>query len=650
MRKDKRVSMQKYSLKEQQEIIKECGEFLQDSSNTFKDDVKRQVDQLEMFGGNFWTDSVCKTYRRTNKLRPNLHFSNWEVLRNAAVSPFSASPWHIALENTESKKTEIDKGEENAATTNQETQKEIDSYEADSDCKTAYIEGVGRGFICGAGYYLLGVETDELTGQNKICGEFVTRQNSVAFDPNATAVDGSDAEQGAIVNYISLTKAKRLYGNGVVPLDYPNAQPTLTFVDIGQWPNVANKIQVVTYYRKKNVEVKVNETRTEKRTIVEWFKICGNAIIDSGELPIRYIPIVRFAGFATFRNGEVIYTGIIDKTFSLQLGINIAYSTMVERAGRSVKANYITNVDSVDGLDAYYKKLNEDDSLLVMYKGDKPPIPVQESFVTSDLSEMIANTRNLLSDVVGIPLTGINGINESNKTATEVLQQQANAESNVANIYNNAYKATRTIGRIVIQLITGGVDLKFTLENGPAIISQNMKKRQELAMVANLLPDNLKPLLALYYVDTIKSEQSKEIKSDIIANLPTDLKLVGDQPTDPAAIHELRRMQVICDGLAEQLEATKAENEELKKQYESAEMSLLNTREQRADDMERFRISETNKMNLETAKLESQNAKAAAELAIKNKAVNADMQRAATEAEQAAVDTAEKIAGGENAV
>jgi hypothetical protein len=634
-----------YSEKEQQEIIKECGEFLLDSSNTFKDDVQRQVEQLEMFGGNFWTDSVCKTYRRTNKLRPNLHFSNWEVLRNAAVSPFSASPWHIALENTESKKTEVDKDEADALTTNKETQKEIDNYEGDSDCKTAYIEGVGRGFICGAGYYVLGVETDELTGKNKILGEFITRQNSVAFDPNAQAVDGSDAEQGAIVNYISLQKAKRFYGNGIVPLDYPEAQPTLTFVDVGQWPNIANKIQIVTYYRKKSVKVD-----GQTRTYVEWFKICGNAIIDSGELPIRYIPIVRFAGFATFRNGDIIYTGIIDKTFSLQLGINIAYSTMVERAGRSVKANYITNVDSVDGLDDYYKKLNEDESLLVMYKGDKPPIPIQESFVTSDLSEMIANTRNLLSDVVGIPLTGINGINESNKTATEVLQQQVNAESNVANIYNNAYKATRTIGRIVIQLITGGVDLKFTLENGPAIISQNMKKRQELAMVSSLLPENLRPLLALHYVDTIKSDQSKELKADIIANLPVELKLVGDQPTDPAAIHELRRMQGICDGLAEQLETIKAENEDLRKQYESAEMSLLNTREQRADDMERFRISETNKMNLETAKLKSQNAKAAAELAIKNKAVNADMQRAATEAEQAAVDTAEKIAGGENAV
>ena len=41
-------------------------------------------------------------------------------------------------------------------------------------------------------------------------------------------------------------------------------------------------------------------------------------------------------------------------------------------------------------------------------------------------------------------------------------------------------------------------------------------------------------------------------------------------------------------------------------------------------------------MNLETAKLESQNAKAAGELALKNKQVNAEMQRSALEAEKTA--------------
>ena len=620
-------------IENENEIIKECQDFLTDSATAFGTDMARQTEQLEMFGGNFWTDNTKKTYRRTNKLRPNLHFSNWEVLKNASVSPFSRSPYHIALEDTMSDKNVEDPF--GLGLSYEDVQNDIDKYEGDTDCKVSYIDALGRAYVCGNGFYVLGVEEDELTKHNKICGEFVVRQESVAFDPNANNVDGSDAEQGAIVNYISLKKAKRLYGNGIVPMDYPKVQPTLSFVDNIQFPDIENKIQVVTYYRKHKVE--------GGATIVQWFKICGNAIIDSGELPIRYIPIVRFAGFATYRNGNIFYTGIVDKTFSLQLGINIAYSTLVERAGRSVKANFITNVDAVSGLDDYYKKMNEDDSLLVMYKGDKPPIPINENFVTGDLSDMIANTRNLLSDVVGVPLTGINGINESNKTATEVLQQQANAESNVANFYQNAYKATRTIGRIVIELITGGKDLPFTLENGPAVISEKMKKQQELSVVSGLVPENMKALVAMHYLDTLKSDEAESVKADIVANLPTDIKVVSEQPTDAVAIHELRRMQNLCEQMNLQIEELTKQNEELQKQYEASEMTLLNQREDRNLGMQRFMISEQNKMNLETAKLESQNAKAAGELALKNKQVNAEMQRSALEAEKTAIETAEKV-------
>lgn len=618
-------------------IIKECQEFLTDSATAFATDMNRQKEQLEMFGGNFWTDGTKKTYRRTNKLRPNLHFSNWEVLKNASVSPFSRSPYHIALENTESDE-HVNADPFGIGLTYDDVQDGIDKYEGDTDCKTSYIDALGRAYVCGNGFYVLGVEKDELNGENKICGEFVVRQESVAFDPNANNVDGSDAEQGAIVNYISMKKAKRLYGNGIVPMDYPSSQPTLSFVDNAQFPDITNKIQVVTYYRKH----KVGEGDDE-RTIVQWFKICGNGIIDSGELPIRYIPIVRFAGFTTYRNGDIFYTGIVDKTFSLQLGINIAYSTLVERAGRSVKANFITNVDAVDGLDAYYKKMNEDDSLLVMYKGDKAPIPIIENFVTGDLSDMIANTRNLLSDVVGVPLTGINGINESNKTATEVMQQQANAESNVANFYQNAYKATRTIGRIVIELITNGKDIPFTLENGPAVISEKMKKQQELSVVAGLVPENMKALVAMHYLDTLKSDEAKSVKKDVVANLPLDIKVASEEPTDAVAIHELRRMQGLCEQMNLQIEELKKQNEELQKQYEASEMTLLNQREDRDLGMKRFMIAEQNKMNLETAKLESQNAKVAGELAIKNKQVNAEMQRTAVETEKTALETAEAV-------
>ena len=610
------------------DIIKECEKFLKESSTEFSTDMQRQTEQLEQFSGNFWTDGICKKYKRTNKNRPNLHFSNWEVMANAAISPFSDSPFHIALEKTDED-------------LNKETQEGIDNYEGDNDSKTNLLFSAKRAFICGNGFYVLSVDRDELTDKNKICGEFVTRQDSVALDPSAMAVDGSDAEQGAIVNYLSLKKAKRLYGDGIVPMDYPDSLPTLDFTGITQWQNEEGKVQVVTYYRKKNITLEGGK----KTTIVEWFKICGNGIVDRGTLPIKFIPIVRFAGYAVYKGGAVRYVGIVDKTFSLQLGINIAYSTMVERAGRSAKANYLAHVDAVNGLAEYYKKLNDDDSLVVLWKGDKEPRPLQESFVTSDLSEMIANTRNLLSDVVGIPLTGINGINETKKTATEVMQQQINSESNVANFYNNAYKACRTIGRIVIELLTNGQDLKFTLENGPAVITEEMKRRKELAAIAQLVPENMRPLLAIHYADTLKNDYAEKVKADIIANLPNEVKLVSEQATDPEAIHELRRMQAVCEQLQAKNEQLEQQNEELQKQYESAELSILTNRENRAADMQKFMISERDKMNLETAKLQAANAEAAAKLSIENKKVNAELERTAAETEQTALETAERIGG-----
>jgi DNA polymerase I-like protein with 3'-5' exonuclease and polymerase domains len=92
-----------------------------------------------------------------------------------------------------------------------------------------------------------------------------------------------------------------------------------------------------------------------------------------------------------------------------------------------------------------------------------------------------------------------------------------------------------------------------------------------------------------------------------------------------------------------QIESLEKQNEDLQKQYESAELSLLNNRENINADMQKFVISEQNKMNLETAKLESQNAKVAGELELKNKQVNAEIQRTGVETEKAALETARQF-------
>lgn len=530
-------------IENEDKIIEDCSKFLKKSSTRYSSEITRQKSDLQCFAGNFWDDTTKKTYKRAGKNKLCLHFSDWSVLASAISSPFSNSPWHVDLYKKE------DDG----------LQDTIDELENENDTKYILNKGFHRGVVAGAGYIV--VSTDEIDGEVKPILEFIQRQDSVALDPYIESADCSDAEEGAIINYISIEKAKRLYGDDVIPFDYPHSIPKLSFIDT-MWTDKDNQIQIVSYYKKN------------ENGFVDYYKICGNKVIEQFELPIKYIPIVRFAGYDSLNNNQVEYTGIVNKTYNLQLGLNIAYSTLMERANRSIKANLIASTKAVENLDPYYEKKEDEDGSMILYnEGFAAPIPLTEQFQTADLSNVIENTRNLIADVIGIPLSGI--LNNPNQTATEILIQQTNRESNVSQFYENAYKAVRTIARIILQMLTGGIIPKFELVNGPDIITANMKHRQELQAVATLVPAEMQPLIAVHMCDTIESSFVDDIKNDIIANLPDNLKLTK-QTQDPIAVHQITVLQNQFNQAMEQAEALKQENEELKQQYQSLQLAYQN--------------------------------------------------------------------------
>lgn len=595
------------------EIIEKCKSFLKKSSSKYSNQVAKQISDLEAFNGNFWSDSVKKTYLRTSKRKYCLHFSDWSVLSNAIVSPYTQSPWHIELTNRIGA---------------EEIQEYINSLEADSDIKFELKKALTRAVVCGAGYIVITTVSDEITGEPKIIAEFVNRQGSVALDPMCEKVDCSDAEEGAIVNYISLSKAKRLYGEDVVPYKYPQNQPKMNFIGIDQWENLTDCIQIVSYYRKN-----------EKGT-VDYYKICGNYVVEAMELPIRYIPIIRFAGYEKYDTTGVKYCGIVDKTWSLQLGLNIAYSTLMERANRSIKANVIASTKALENLDEYYeKKENEDGSIIAFNEGATPPQVIRESFETGDLSNIIENTRNLIADVIGVPLAGILGSND--KTATEILIQNNNKESNVAVFYDNAYKANRTIGRIVIEMINGSQDVSFELENGPDVINNNLKHRQELNAIAQLMPAEMQPLVAVHMCNTVDSDFVEGVKADIIANLGENLKLVSEQPSDPVAIHELEQMKFTLDNAMQQLEALDAENKELKLNAQSMALQLQNAKEKNMIDLQKHNDS----MALQSAKLQLEAEKQGVDIQLNVMDKQTELAKETMEIEQKKLDLAEDAMG-----
>lgn len=594
-----------------EEIIESCRQFLQKSSIRYSNEVKKQVSDLEAFNGLFWTDEVKKQYFRTAKKKYCLHFSDWSVLANAIVSPYTQSPWHIELSNR--------LGVE-------DIQESINQLESDNDIKFELKKALTRAVVSGAGYVVVTTVADETTGEPKITCEFVQRQGSVALDPMIEKVDCSDAEEGAIVNYISLSKAKRMYGDDVVPYKYPDNQPKMNFNGIEQWPNLEDCLQIVSYYKK-------NENGT-----VDYYKICGNYVVEQFELPIKIIPIIRFGGYEKYNGSDVKYAGIVDKTWSLQLGLNIAYSTLMERANRTIKANIIMSTEAGKNLDPYYEKKEDEDGSIIMYnQGADTPQVITEQFQTGDLTQVIENTRNLIADVIGIPLAGILG--DTDKTATEILIQNNNKESNVAVFYDNAYKANRTIGRVILEMLTGN-DIPFELENGPDIITNNLKHRQELNAIAQLMPPEMQSIVAVHMCNTVDSDFVEGVKADIIANLGQNIKLVSEQPSDPVAIQQLEQMKQTLDATMQQLEMLDNENKQLKLEAQSMALQLQNSKERNIIDLTKHQDN----MAIQEAKLELEANKQGIDVQLDIADRQTKLAKEAVEIEQKKLDLAEDAA------
>lgn len=570
-------------------IIEQCNSFLRKSDIRFNATISRAVRDLNLYSGDFWTDDFRKKYRR-NKNRVNLSMNNWNVMCNAIASPISNSPWHTELVNKQGAFGEI--------------QEVIDAVESDNDSKSAIVDAFRKSVLTGYGFLIVTTVEDELTGMPKIILESASHIDAVAFDPSCATVEGSDAEEGAIINFIPLKKARRLYGDDVAPATYPRTQCYINFALLQQWDVPEDNIAQISYYTK-------NDAGT-----VNYYQIVGDKVVRQETLPVHIIPIIRVAGNEIYERNQINYNGIIQQTLSLELGANIAYSTMIERCGRSPKASYMCHVDAIDGLEQSLAMSNQDDAVAVLWKGEHQPVPLTESFQTGDLQNTITTCRMLMEDTMGIPLTGITNT-QPEKTATEILRQQISKESNTANYYNNAYKAVRMVAKIIIQMVNNGEDLKFTLENGPNVITREMKIRQELSALATIMPDTMKPLIAKYFADSLKNDLGDELSRNIIANLPPDVNFVTEAQ-DPTAIHLMKQMQAQTEATLDEMEKLKAENEQLRQQLNTTQLAMLDNREARILDFNKFQISEANKVAIEEAKLGLDSVKAQADISQQN--------------------------------
>ena len=572
------------------EKIEHICEKLSDSSDFYAGLVKRKKRDIEIYSGNFWNNDTIRTCDRTGRICSS--FTQYCKFANAIVSPFTKSPYHCEIED--------DAGQYKAI------QEDIDKFENSNDTKYVLNTAVKNACITGTGYIVLSIEN------NEIFPELVRDVGQVALDPNILEQDASDAEYGAIVTNISIAKAKRLYGKEVV-----NYDKTSRLSSMGdQWVVPTDSVPVVAFYE-LNEEGKCELT-----------KVCGNIVIqETTVLPFDRIPIYRICFNEVVRNNKIDYNGIVDMTKDLMLAQSIAFSTMMERANRSPKANYMMEMSQLDGLDEFYKRLNTKESLVCLYNGEKfatPPVPITESYQTQDLQATIDSTAILMSQVIGVP---IGGINPATETATEVLVQQNNAESNVYSLYANATRAIRSLSNTMIYALCDHYDIEekptFRLVNGPEIITQNMKARAELGIIANMLSDEKsRKIVAKHYIDTFDSDTRDGLLADLIAN-DTEIQYVSDQEDDIASLVQQNTiLQQQLQTISEQYQELEQTAESLKNENDQLNLTLLDQKQQNllaAQKQQQDYALNVAKLQQEQQKLDNEANKSIADIALKQK-------------------------------
>ena len=599
-------------------LLKRIKGFLKRASDRWATSIDDQQMALEIASGGFWNVNDNKKRwgildKEGKELIPTIPYNNVDSQCNAIASPFSRSGFHVNI---------IDK-----TGNNENLQNAITKIEGSNEAKNTYQRAFTRGVKCAAGYVVVGtlLDSNDKAVPNL---EFITNQAMVAFDPDCVKASGSDAEEGALISYISVRKARRIYGEDVIPPDYPTGQPTLSFADIPAWENKVDKVQLVSYFCKEKEDMvdqngqPVMEPAPEgtvdengnpvaqvqrQRTIVRMYQVCGNKLVaEPARLTTDIIPIVRFAGYEAYDSeyGEV-FTGYVQKMLPDIEEMSLARTMQGVRMRRCSNVRIIAGKSATEGAEGYFQDFESGAALALIYNdkaGALPPTIHTDTFATEDINSVMQQGRQSMQDISGVNLAGID---TTQRTAYEVMQQQVNSESNVQSLYLHAEEACHTLGKILLGILNDGVVPEFTLEGGPSVITSNMKTRSEIQAIADMVAPEHKELCAIRMAKTIDSPAAKGLEQDLKANC--GLQLTGEQDIG-TVINACEKMKQQLDQTMQKLEEVTQQNQELEKQNYELNLQMSNMKGQQQLDLYKFQadmakdVADTATKNMQAAK------------------------------------------------
>ena len=367
-------------------------------------------------------------------------------------------------------------------TGDQNIDKEIDDFFSEDSNRFATEEALLDCVSFGLGVLCLGTDTTA-DGRNVPVIYAITDPERVMLDPDSTELDGSDAMEGALVDYRSKEWVRVHMGEEYLP----NRKAKPVFDGAFSQPGL---VPIVTYYWLDtdgcHVATFVNDVEVEEKD--------ENGEVVDCVLPFMRIPIFPVYGERSWTNSDkVIYRGLIAKGKTVQKIVNYSMCQLIERLQLSPKPLFRGYMESFKGYDSYYKKIGSGQNPIApaqrLANDGKTQLALPEVYNPNiqfaDLQNITNGTMNMLSSITGVDSKGL-ADNESDITATAVMYTSQVFQNNIKHFFSHLRTSFKALGDTVMVLM-GHEGQKIDVAQGPEAYMQLQVARQELSSLMGVV-------------------------------------------------------------------------------------------------------------------------------------------------------------------
>jgi len=530
----------------EEEVISRFKEFAHNSNKRFGEETKRFREDRSFASGDQWSeDDIARRGAGRCKITLNLI----DNFKNAIVNPFLSNPFSIEYESTKDKLPNL------ITFLNNDVKTTFSKYDAKSAVEYSVADQVISG--CGFAYGTI------TKGKAEILA--VPDSTMVMRDPNSVELDGSDFSKIAIVEFISKEKCKKLYD-----LDEDAMKGFLSSFENSWHPDI-NQVEVITYYEKDDDDTHV-------------YKIVGTKLVKHSVLPGCSIPVYPFYGMLSWKGNKKSFVGITSKLRDAQVSLNIAMTNLQERAARVPKPLFAISKEAVQGNERYYSSIDKGLTPYLPFNSFSssgqpvtPPIRLDNAVKYDDCIAMASFYVDTMSNLVGIPITGISESLGQQETAESMLLRTRSSQSNVSNFADHTRLTIHQIGQSYLQLVNVISESKIPVDeittnilSGPQQVTERLDKRRQLLALSEVVPDVFKAPLSYSIAKTFDDEAiGTELSNMMRALLPPEV--LSDDPQ----LEQLKQQNAkqVSD-LNDQLDQQKQQIESLTSQLELANAKI----------------------------------------------------------------------------